>query len=57
MAELPVDCLSTFPPFTYVGLDVFGPWSITARKTRGGQSNSKHWAVIFYVYEHTSHTH
>lgn len=47
MADLPPDRLSTEPPFTYVGLDVFGPWSITTRRTRGGQANSKRWAVLF----------
>lgn len=34
-------------PFTYVGVDVFGPWDIVSRRTRGGVSNSKRWAVIF----------
>ena len=47
MADLPADRLSIDPPFTYVGLDVFGPWSVTARRTRGGQANNKRWAVIF----------
>ncbi|RXN35870.1 hypothetical protein ROHU_003454 [Labeo rohita] len=47
MAELPEDRLSTDPPFTYVGLDVFGPWPVTVRKTRGGQSDAKRWGVIF----------
>lgn len=47
MAELPEDRLSTDPPFAYVGLDVFGPWPVTVRKTRGGQSDAKRWAVIF----------
>ncbi|KAM4593953.1 uncharacterized protein PAE49_010961 [Odontesthes bonariensis] len=47
MADLPPDRLSTEPPFTYVGLDVFGPWTITTRRTRGGQANSKRWAVLF----------
>ena len=47
MADLPSDCLEEAPPFTYVGLDVFGPWSITTRRTRGGQANSKRWAVLF----------
>lgn len=45
--EWQIYLLSTDPPFTYVGLDVFGPWSIITGKTRGGQSNSKRWAVIF----------
>lgn len=47
MADLPVDRLSTEPPFTYVGLDVFGPWNVAFRRTRGSQSNSKRWAVLF----------
>ncbi|KAM4012761.1 uncharacterized protein ACNLHF_004514 isoform 1-T3 [Anomaloglossus baeobatrachus] len=47
MADLPTDRLSTEPPFTYVGLDVFGPWMVSTRRTRGGQANSKRWAVLF----------
>ena len=47
MADLPTDRLEEAPPFTYVGLDVFRPWSITTRRTRGGQANSKRWAVLF----------
>ncbi|KAM3938230.1 uncharacterized protein RB166_011994 [Leptodactylus fuscus] len=47
MADLPSDRLSAEPPFTYIGLDVFGPWMISARKTRGGYANSKRWAVLF----------
>ncbi|XP_025754388.1 uncharacterized protein LOC106097728 isoform X2 [Oreochromis niloticus] len=47
MAELPEDRLSTDPAFTHVGLDVFGPWPVTVRKTRGGQADAKRWAVIF----------
>ncbi|KAK0144245.1 hypothetical protein N1851_017387 [Merluccius polli] len=47
MADLPKDRLCSDPPFTYVGLDVFGPWLVTARKTRGGQAEAKRWAVIF----------
>ncbi|KAL0151744.1 hypothetical protein M9458_052970 [Cirrhinus mrigala] len=35
------------PPFTHVGLDVFGPWSIVTRRTRGGSAESKRWAVLF----------
>ncbi len=31
MADLPSDCLNTEPPFTSVGLDVFGPWAVTTR--------------------------
>lgn len=28
MADLPLDRLTMDPPFTNVGLDVFGPWTI-----------------------------
>ncbi|KAI4874288.1 hypothetical protein NFI96_026210, partial [Prochilodus magdalenae] len=41
MADLPADRLSMEPPFTYVGLDVFGPWTVITRRTRGGQANNK----------------
>ncbi len=47
MADLPADCLSTDPPFTNVGLDVFGTWAMMAQRTRGGHAQSKRWAVIF----------
>lgn len=47
MADLPADRLQVAPPFTYVGLDVFGPWEVISRRTRGGQANSKRWAVMF----------
>lgn len=47
MADLPADRLSTEPPFTNVGLDVFGPWTVASRRTRGGLAQSKRWAVLF----------
>ncbi|XP_059837241.1 uncharacterized protein LOC132400293 [Hypanus sabinus] len=47
MADLPPERLEACPPFTNVGLDVFGPWSITTRRTRGGQAESKRWAIMF----------
>nr|XP_054593164.1 uncharacterized protein LOC129160055 [Nothobranchius furzeri] len=47
MANLPTDRLTTDPPFTNVGLDVFGPWHICSRRARGGLLHSKRWAVIF----------
>ncbi|KAL0162344.1 hypothetical protein M9458_041740, partial [Cirrhinus mrigala] len=46
MAALPAERLRVAPPFTYVGVDVFGPWEIVSRRTRGGVSNSKRWAVM-----------
>lgn len=47
MADLPEDRLTPSPPFTFVGVDTFGPWNVVARRTRGGQANQKRWAVIF----------
>ncbi|XP_048095664.1 uncharacterized protein LOC125292430 [Alosa alosa] len=47
MADLPADRLQVAPPFTYIGLDVFGPWEVTYRRTRGGQASNKRWAVLF----------
>nr|XP_055053838.1 uncharacterized protein LOC129438965 [Misgurnus anguillicaudatus] len=47
MADLQHDRISMEPPFTNVGLDVFGPWNVSARRTRGGHALSKRWAVIF----------
>ena len=47
MADLPADRIEVTPPFTNVGFDVFGPWSIQTRKTRGGASSSKRWGLVF----------
>ncbi|XP_060919668.1 uncharacterized protein LOC132993709 [Labrus mixtus] len=47
MADLPADRLSTEPPFTNVSLDVFGPWMVSSRRTRGDPAQSKRWAVLF----------
>ncbi|XP_040207447.1 uncharacterized protein LOC120937947 isoform X1 [Rana temporaria] len=47
MANLPYDRLSTDPPFTNVGLDVFGPWPVVVRQTRGGRAHGKRWAIMF----------
>ena len=47
MADLPAERLTPAPPFSYVGLDVFGPWQVCARRTRGGFANAKRWAVLF----------
>lgn len=46
MADLPPERHEVWPPFTYMGLDVFGPWSIVTRRTRGGQAESKRWAMM-----------
>lgn len=34
MADLPVDRLSANPPFAYVGVDVFGRWTVISRQIR-----------------------
>ena len=47
MSDLPDDRLQPTPPFTYIGVDTFGPWDIITRRTRGGQANSKRWALLF----------
>ncbi|XP_060761029.1 uncharacterized protein LOC132870982 [Neoarius graeffei] len=47
MSELPADRLQPGPPFSHVGMDMFGPWEVSARRTRGGQANSKRWAILF----------
>ncbi|XP_028407516.1 uncharacterized protein LOC114530125 [Dendronephthya gigantea] len=47
IANLPRDRLETPPPFTNVGFDVFGPWTIQTRKLRAGAANAKRWGLIF----------
>ena len=47
MADLPTQRLTPAPPFTFVGVDVFGPWQIVTRRTRGEVACNKRWAVIF----------
>ena len=47
MADLPTDRTEVGPPFTNVGFDVFGPWTISTRKTRGGAAQSKRWGLLF----------
>lgn len=49
MADLPADRPIPEPPFTTVGLDVFGPRSIMTRRTREGYADSKRWAVYVHV--------
>lgn len=46
MADLPAERLQVAPPFSYIGIDVFGPWTISTMKTRGGEVNSKRWALM-----------
>ncbi|KAK3737865.1 hypothetical protein QZH41_007295, partial [Actinostola sp. cb2023] len=46
MADLPKDRTEPSPPFTNVGIDVFGPWYVRTRKLRGGAANSKRWGLV-----------
>lgn len=47
MADLLADRLSSELPFTNMGFDVFGPLSVSARRTRGGHAANKRWAILF----------
>ncbi|XP_059380036.1 uncharacterized protein LOC132115641 [Carassius carassius] len=47
MSALPSDRVSVDPPFTHTGLDVFGPFTVVTRKTRGHNAENKRWAVVF----------
>ncbi|XP_056012635.1 uncharacterized protein LOC130052239 [Ostrea edulis] len=47
MADLPPNRITPGPPFSAVGVDTFGPWTIVTRKTHGGQAESKRWAIMF----------
>lgn len=47
MADLPPDRAEIGPPFTNVGFDVFGPWTVQTRRTRGGAAGSKRWGLVF----------
>nr|XP_027222258.1 uncharacterized protein LOC113814400 [Penaeus vannamei] len=47
MSDLPADRLEHAPPFTNVGVDASGPWTIMTHRTRGGSANSKRWAILF----------
>ena len=47
MFDLPEYRLHPGPPFTFIGIDTFGPWPIIHRKTRGGCAQQKRWAILF----------
>jgi hypothetical protein len=46
MSDLPEERLKSCPPFTYVGVDCFGPWDIVTRRTRGGSTIKRRNALI-----------
>ncbi|KAH3817028.1 hypothetical protein DPMN_118554 [Dreissena polymorpha] len=47
MSDLPTDRTEQTYAFSYVGVDIFGPWQVVSRKTRSSQACSKRWAVLF----------
>lgn len=47
MADLPSDRVTPAPPFSSVGIDMFGPWQVVTQRTRGGMAHNKRWAVLF----------
>ncbi|KAF2350440.1 Ribonuclease H-like domain, partial [Trinorchestia longiramus] len=48
MADLPSDRARGMPPFSNVGLDVFGPYQVVEGKsTRRSNSQKKLWALLF----------
>lgn len=47
MSDLLAEWLQAAPAFTYVGVDVFGPWEVVSRRTRGGHADSKRCAALF----------
>ena len=48
MSDLPLDRLHESPPFTYAGLDAFGPFPVSEGKsTRKSSADKKIWALIF----------
>ena len=55
MADLPEDRLTPAPPFSCVGIDVFGPWNITYRRTKqssiqsAGLFCSRVWQSVLYT--------
>ena len=49
MADLPPDRAEIGPPFTNVGFDVLGPWTVRTRRTRGGVALNKRWGIVFTI--------
>jgi hypothetical protein len=45
-ADFPAERFDVAPPFTYFGIDEFGPWTISTKKTLGGQAHSNRWALM-----------
>lgn len=50
MADLAKVRLQPVPPVSFV-VDVFGPWVVVSRNTRGVQALAKRWTVIFTCFD------
>lgn len=55
MADLPAYTVVPSPPFTIVGVDVFGPRVIEARRTRGGLARQKK-GLYYSAVSHLGHS-
>lgn len=49
MSDLPEERLKLDPPFSYVGLDVFGPWEVISKQQEVGS--------VVHMYVHSGHSH
>ncbi|KAI2642382.1 Phosphoserine aminotransferase [Labeo rohita] len=49
MADLPSECLKINPPFTYVLLDVFGPWMVKERRNGGFQLHHRVKTILYHT--------
>ena len=47
MADLQPKRTEVCSPLTIIGFDVFCPWTVQTRKTRGGAANAKRWGLVF----------
>ena len=61
MADLPADLalasLAPGAPFSNVWIDVFGPWLVVARRTRGGQAKNQTLGCDIYLLSYQSNSH
>ncbi|XP_021346186.1 uncharacterized protein LOC110445733 [Mizuhopecten yessoensis] len=48
IAQLPSDRVEPGPAFSFVGVDVFGPWPVVVKRSlRGSTTSAKRWGVLF----------
>ena len=56
MADLPADRMEAAPPFTNVGFDVFGPWSIQTPKDKRKDDKLEALGTCFHLPQQQSHS-